>query len=162
MREVLVAVFDTVAKTDEAVRALESAKVPTASIRRYHKGDPALSHINVDMGATDTTTRLGSASTAPVETDRSTQRSSGFWSWLTGEEGGAADPTYEADRGYYGRHIESGSTVLAVTVEQAESQRVMELLADRMPLKLEDIGTEASVTGAQRHDARPDHRPHRA
>ena len=149
MREVLVAVFDTVAKTDEAVRALESAKVPTASIRRYHKGDPALSHINVDTGhATDTTTHLGSASTAPVETDRSTQRSSGFWSWLTGEEGGTADPTYEADRGYYGRHIESGSTVLAVTVEQADSQRVMELLADRMPLKLEDIGTEGGVTGA--------------
>ena len=42
MREVLVAVFDTVAKTDEAVHALESAKVPTASVRRYHKGDPAL------------------------------------------------------------------------------------------------------------------------
>jgi uncharacterized protein (TIGR02271 family) len=150
MREVLVAVFDTVAKTDEAVRALESAKVPTASIRRYHKGDPALSHINVDTGhATDTSTLLGSASTAPVETDRSTQRSSGFWSWLTGEEGGTADPTYEADRGYYGRHIESGSTVLAVTVEQAESRRVMDLLADRMPLTLEDIGTEASATGTQ-------------
>ena len=59
-----------------------------------------------------------------------------------------ADPTYEADRGYYGRHIESGSTVLAVTVEQADSQRVMDLLADRMPLKLEDIGTEGGVTGA--------------
>jgi hypothetical protein len=72
MREVLVAVFDTVAKTDEAVHALESAKVPTASVRRYHKGDPALSHINVDTGhATDTTTHLGSASTAPVEKDRS-------------------------------------------------------------------------------------------
>ena len=150
MREVLVAVFDTVAKTDEAVRALESAKVPTASIRRYQKDDPALSHINVDtVDATGTTTHLGSASTAPVETDRSTQRSSGFWSWLTGEEGGTADPTYEADRGYYGRHIESGSTVLAVTVEQADSQRVMELLADRMPLKLEDVGTEASALGTR-------------
>ena len=136
MREVLVAVFETVAKTDEAVRALESANIPTASIRRYHKDDPALSHLN-----TDTTTHVGSASTA-VETDRSPQRSTGFWAWLTGEEGGTTDATYAADHEYYGRHIESGSVVLAVTVEQAESQRVMDLLADHMPLKLEDTGTE--------------------
>ena len=36
-----------------------------------------------------------------------------------------------------------------MTVEQAESQRVMDLLADQMPLKLEDVGTEASATGTQ-------------
>jgi uncharacterized protein (TIGR02271 family) len=36
-----------------------------------------------------------------------------------------------------------------VTVEQAESQRVMDLLADQMPVKLEDVGTEASATGTQ-------------
>ena len=88
-----------------------------------------------------------------MDADRTHQRSSGFWAWLTGEEGGTTDPTYESDHAYYGRHIESGSTVLAVTVEQAESQRVMDLLADQMPLKLEDVGTEASATGTQDRSA---------
>ena len=139
MREILVAVFDTVAKTDEAVRALESANIPTTSIRRYHRDDPALAHLGADI-----TTPVSATSTAEVDTHH--QRSSGFWAWLTGEEGGTTDPTYEADRGHYGRHIEAGSTVLAVTVEQAESQRVMDLLADHMPLRLEDAGAETSAT----------------
>jgi uncharacterized protein (TIGR02271 family) len=142
MRQILVAVFDTVANADRAVQALEHAKVPSASIRRYHRDDPAMDNLSAG-----TSTRVGSASTA--DADQTHQRSSGFWAWLTGEEGGTTDPTYESDHAYYGRHIDSGSTVLAVTVEQAESQRVMDLLADQMPLKLEDVGTEASATGTQ-------------
>lgn len=95
--------------------------------------------------STATSTHVGSISTAAVDADRTHQRPSGFWAWLTGEEGGTTDPTYESDHAYYGRHIESGSTVLAVTVEQSESQRVMDLLANQMPLKLEDVGTEAGM-----------------
>jgi len=144
MRQILVAVFDTVANADRAVQALENANVSSASIRRHHRDDSALEN----LGAA-TSTHAGSISTAAVDADRTHQRSSGFWAWLTGEEGGTPDPTYESDHAYYGRHIESGSTVLAVTVAQAESQRVMELLADQMPLKLEDVGTEASATGTQ-------------
>ena len=41
MRQILVAVFDTVANADRAVQALEDANVPSASIRRYHRDDPA-------------------------------------------------------------------------------------------------------------------------
>jgi hypothetical protein len=41
MRQVLVAVFDTVANADRAVHALEQADVPAASIRRHYKDDPA-------------------------------------------------------------------------------------------------------------------------
>jgi uncharacterized protein (TIGR02271 family) len=144
MRQILVAVFDTVANADRAVQTLEHANVPSASIRRYHRDDPAL-----ENPGTGTSTHVSCVSTAAVDADRTHQRSSGFWAWLTGEEGGTTDPTYESDHGYYGRHIESGSTVLAVTVEQAESQRVMDLLANQMPLKLEDVGTEASATGMQ-------------
>ena len=144
MHQILVAVFDTVANADRAVQALEHAKVSSASIRRHHRDDPALENLS-----TATSTHVGSISTAAVDADRTHQRSSGFWAWLTGEEGGTPDPTYESDHAYYGRHIDSGSTVLAVTVEQAESQRVMDLLADQMPVKLEDVGTEASATGTQ-------------
>ena len=144
MRQILVAVFDTVANADRAVQALENANVSSASIRRYHRDDPAMENLS-----SRTSTHVGAVSTAAVDADRVHQRSSGFWAWLTGEEGGTTDPTYESDHAYYGRHIDSGSTVLAVTVEQAESQRVMDLLADQMPLKLEDVGTEASATGTQ-------------
>ena len=144
MRQILVAVFETVANADRAVQALENADVSSASIRRYHRDDPAMENLG-----TRTSTHVGSVSTAAVDADRVHQRSSGFWAWLTGEEGGTTDPAYESDHAYYGRHIDSGSTVLAVTVEQAESQRVMDLLADQMPLRLEDVGTEASATGTQ-------------
>ena len=144
MHQILVAVFDTVANADTAVQALENADVSSASIRRYHRDDPAMENLG-----TRTSTHVGPASTAAVDADRVHQRSSGFWAWLTGEEGGTTDPAYESDHAYYGRHIDSGSTVLAVTVEQAESQRVMDLLADQMPVKLEDVGTEASATGTQ-------------
>ena len=142
MREILVAVFDTAANADRAVQALEHANVSSASIRRYHRDDPALENLS-----TGTSTYADATSTAAVDADRSHQRSSGFWAWLTGEDGGTSDPTYESDHVYYGRHIESGSTVLAVTVEQAESQRVLDLLAHQMPLKLEDVGTESGRDG---------------
>ena len=144
MHQILVAVFDTVANADTAVQALENADVSSASIRRYHRDDPAMENLG-----TRTSTHVGPVSTAAVDADRVHQRSSGFWAWLTGEEGGTTDPAYESDHAYYGRHIDSGSTVLAVTVEQAESQRVMDLLAVQMPVKLEDVGTEASATGTQ-------------
>jgi uncharacterized protein (TIGR02271 family) len=144
MHQILVAVFDTVANADRAAQALENADVSSASIRRYHRDDPAMENLG-----TRTSTHVGPVSTAAVDADRVHQRSSGFWAWLTGEEGGTTDPAYESDHAYYGRHIDSGSTVLAVTVEQAESQRVMDLLADQMPVKLEDVGTEASATGTQ-------------
>jgi stress response protein YsnF len=113
-------------------------------MRRYHRDDPALENLSTGASA-----HVGPISTAVVDADRTHQRSGGFWAWLTGEEGDTTDPTYESDHAYYGRHIESGSTVLAVTVEQAESQRVIDLLADQIPLKLEDVGTEAGATGTQ-------------
>jgi uncharacterized protein (TIGR02271 family) len=144
MRQILVAVFDTVANTDKAVQALEHADIPSASIRRYHRGDPALENLS-----TGTSTHVDSTSTAAVDAGRADQRSGGFWAWLTGEEGRTTDPTYESDHAHYGRHIEAGRTVLAVTVEQVESQRVIDLLADQMPLKLDDVGTEAGATGTQ-------------
>ena len=128
MREVLVAVFDTVANADRAVQALESAVIPSAAIRRYHRDDPALHDLT------------GKSSVRETEQPQS---SGGFLSWLFGEEGGTSDgSTYERDHQYYGRHIESGNTVLAVTVEQAESQRVMDLLTEYRPLGVEDAGTE--------------------
>jgi hypothetical protein len=142
MHQILVAVFDTVANADRAVQALENANVSSASIRRYHRDDPAMENLG-----TRTSTHVGSVSTAAVDADRVHQRSSGFWAWLTGEEGGTADPTYESDHAYYGRTSDSGSTVLAVTVEQQARQRVMDCWPSNAAQALEDVGTEASATG---------------
>ena len=83
MHQILVAVFDTVANADTAVQALENADVSSASIRRYHRDDPAMENLG-----TRTSTHVGPVSTAAMDADRVHQRSSGFWAWLTGEEGG--------------------------------------------------------------------------
>ena len=151
MREILVAVFDTVANADRAVQTLENANIPSTSIRRYHRDDPAVPHISAG-----TTTHIGASSTvAAGDTNvRPHQSSGGFWSWLMGEEGGTADPTYESDHAYYGRHIEAGDTVIAVTVEQAEAQRVMDLLANHLPVKLEDAGSESVASRATTEQSR--------
>ena len=98
MREILVAVFDTAANADRALQALEHANVSSASIRRYHRDDPTWKRIS----STGTSTYADATSTAAVDADRSHQRSSGFWAWLTGEDGGTSDPTYwSPDHGYY-------------------------------------------------------------
>ena len=122
----------------ERCKPARSAAIPSASIRRYHRDDPALETLSPG-----TSVRVDAASDRP---ERLHQRSGGFWSWLTGEEGGTADPTYESEHQYYGRHIEAGNTVLSVSVDRVESQRVMDLLADHVPLKLEDAGAETSLT----------------
>ena len=148
MREILVAVFDTAANADRAVQALEHANVSSASIRRYHRDDPALENLS-----TGTSTYADATSTAAVDADRSHQRSSGFWAWLTGEDGGTSDPTYESDHVYYGRHIESGSTVLAVTSGATGEPARVGFAGPSRLLKLEDVGTEAGAR--QVHKVRP-------
>jgi hypothetical protein len=59
MHQILVAVFDTVANADRAVQALENADVSSASIRRYHRDDPAMENLG-----TRTSTHVGPVSTA--------------------------------------------------------------------------------------------------
>jgi len=134
MREAIVAVFDTVPHTEDAVRALQSAGIDAGAIRRYRKGDPMIPRGDATGAFRETVTE--------EEPHRS---SGGFWSWLIGGETTADvyQSGYERDYPAYTQAIESGKTVLAVTVEESEAPRVMDVLDARSPLELEDTGPVA-------------------
>ncbi len=142
MPEVIVAVFTkTAVDADEAVRALQANSLPSSAIRRYRRDDPSI------PGRPETTQEQGAhyqSQAAPADT----RASGGFWSWLTGEDRGDwRDPNYaDTDDQYYSRSIEAGNTVVAVHVDQADSERVMRLLADQNPIGLEDTGAESRTT----------------
>ena len=135
MREILVAAFDTELNANKAVQALEQSGVPASAIRRYHKDDPAVPQLSPSPAA----------AASGAETFRPHQTSGGFWSWLLGEEDHATtDTEYEQHHPAYNRAIESGNTVLVVSVEKAEAERVMTLLADQMPLQLDTTDRTAT------------------
>lgn len=135
MREVLVAVFDTVTNADQAVRALEAAGISSTAIRRCDRDDPMLAHLH-----TKPTTQT--VSTEPRETR-------GFWAWLLGEEepNDWRDPAYGDSDRLYGRTIERGNTVVAVYADPVDVDRVMRLLADQMPIDVRDAGPADAATG---------------
>src|SRR5947209_6120120 len=108
--ETIVAVFDTAASADAAVRDLENAGVPSSSIKRYAKAD----------------------ATASDSTSFSAGQKQGFWAWLLGEE-----DTSSYDRTLYDRTIESGGTVVTVIVDQNEADRVVSVLDAQSPANLE-------------------------
>jgi len=141
MPEVVVAVFKTAVDADEAVRALEANNLPSSAIRRYRRDDPSI------PGRPESTQEQGvhyQSQAAPADT----RASGGFWSWLTGEDRGDwRDPNYaDSDDQYYSRSVEAGNTVVAVHVDQTDSERVMRLLADQNPIGLEDTGAEGRTT----------------
>jgi uncharacterized protein (TIGR02271 family) len=140
MPEVLVAVFNTATDADEAVRALEANNLPPSAIRRYHRDDPAI------PGRPENTQEQGAHYQSQTAT-ADTRASGGFWSWLTGQDGGDwRDPNYaDTDDHYYSRSVEAGNTVVAVHVDQADSDRVMRLLAEQNPVGLEDIGNQVGT-----------------
>jgi stress response protein YsnF len=138
MREALVAVFDTPTHADQAVRALQAAGIPSAAIRRYRQGDAAIP-------------RAGKVGAAPATDEAPSERMGGFWAWLLGEEGttstGWRDPAYVRDEHLYTKSVEGGNSVIAVYVDQSDADRVMKLIAEQNPMKLEDTGTATMTTG---------------
>jgi uncharacterized protein (TIGR02271 family) len=137
MREVLVAVFDTPARTEQAESALQAADIPSSSMRRYHQGD---------------TTIPGASRVGGEPSDRS-EPAGGFWAWLTGQESDTSDwrdPAYEQDESLYDRTVAGGNTAIAVYVEQSEADHVMKLLADQHPVALQDSGAETGTAPAAR------------
>jgi uncharacterized protein (TIGR02271 family) len=119
--ETIVAVFDTAANADAAVRDLENAGVPSSSIKRYAKGDTP----------------------APVTAASSAGQKQGFWAWLLGKE-----DTSSYDRTLYDRTIESGGTVVTVIVDQNEADRVVSVLDAHSPANLEERASQYGLTGA--------------
>jgi len=120
MSETIVAVFDTAAHAEAAIRELESAGIPRTSIQHYAKGDTAFEQRST-----------------PGETGHR-----GFWSWLLGEEG----PDYHG--ALYDRTVERGGTVVTVITNNADSERITSILLNHSPVDLEARASEYGLAGA--------------
>jgi uncharacterized protein (TIGR02271 family) len=124
--EIIVAVYDTKAHADAAVRDLETAHVPPAAISR-HAG-------------------TGSASGAAVSNANS-GRGQGFWSSLFGGE-----PDH--DTAVYDRSLESGSSVVTVRVPGEHVDGVTRILERHDPIDIDEraasfgLRTNRTTTGA--------------
>ena len=124
--EIIVAVYDTEAHADAAVRDLETAHVPSEAISR-HAG-------------------TGSASGAAVSNANS-GRGQGFWSSLFGGEP-------ENDTAVYDRSLESGSSVVTVRVPGEHVDGVTRILERHDPIDIDEraasfgLDTNHATTGA--------------
>jgi uncharacterized protein (TIGR02271 family) len=123
MTETIVAVFDTASAAEAAVRDIEAAGLPSAVIRRYTKDDPAVRDYKAEPAA---------------------QKPQSFWSWLFGEDELAPKYDYQI----YDRSIAEGGTVVTVTVDDAQTARVMEILNRHGPIDLEERAAKYGVPGA--------------
>lgn len=115
--ETIVAVFDSAAEAETAVRELESAGVPSSGITRHETG------ADVAGG---------------VRNPASAQRDRGFWSTLFGGEP-------EHDTMLYDRSIESGSTVVSVRTPGTHIRTVMDILEKHNPVDLKERAGQYGV-----------------
>jgi uncharacterized protein (TIGR02271 family) len=115
--ETIVAVYDTAAHADAAVRDLIAFGIAQSSISR-HGGQNT---------AADTTATMD---TAP--------REQGFWSRLFGGE-----PDHDTE--LYDRSIDSGSTVVTVRATDANADDVMDILDKHAPVDLDERASSYSL-----------------
>ena len=121
----IVAVYDTAAHAEAAVRALEAANVPSSAISRH-------SQQGTTSGATTTA--------APVAGEER-----GFWSSLFG-----AEPDH--DTAVYDRSMASGATVVTVKVPEDHHESVAAILESHSPIDIDERAESygmraASTTG---------------
>lgn len=108
--QTLVAVYDTAAQADAAVRDLKAANVPADAISQHAKDG----------------SMRGSAGTGMAP-----GREQGFWASLFGGE-----PDH--DTAVYDRSIDSGSTVVTVRVPEEQFDRVSAMLEQHDPIDLDE------------------------
>ncbi len=114
--ETIVAVYDTAAHAEAAIRDLRAAGIPDNAISQ-HAG-----------AASSTTGTTG----APV-------KEQGFWSSLFGGE-----PDH--DTAVYDRSLQGGSTVVSVQTPDAHVTRVTEILESHHPVDLDERATGYGLT----------------
>ena len=107
----IVAVYDTAAHAEAAVRALEAANVPSSAISRHSQGG---------------TTSGATTSAAPVAGEER-----GFWSSLFG-----AEPDH--DTAVYDRSMASGATVVSVKVPEDHHESVAAILESHNPIDIDE------------------------
>lgn len=117
--ETIVAVFDTAAHAEAAVRDLAAAGVPSSAITQHTQGGV----------------------TAGASTTAGAPREQGFWSSLFGGE-----PEHEHDTTVYDRSLQSGSTVVAVKAPSEHLTAVSDLLERHNPIDLEERAASYGAT----------------
>jgi uncharacterized protein (TIGR02271 family) len=127
MAEHIVAIFETAAAADAAVRDLEAAGISTAAIRRYQP--------RPGEGATTTSTSAGATTTS----------SGGFWAWLLGEEPQTGHSYYPRDEERYERGVSAGNAVVSVVVDASQIHQVVTILEAHRPLEMEEDTDESEV-----------------
>lgn len=113
--ETIVAVYDTDAQADAAVRDLKAADIPADAISRHTGKAPG--------------------AVAPA-------KKPGFWASLFG---GEPDP----DDAVYDRSLDSGSTVVTVTVSGQRAAMVSEILESHNPADLDERASPQQASGRQ-------------
>jgi uncharacterized protein (TIGR02271 family) len=121
--ETIVAVYDTAAAADAAVRDLRAADVPADGISRHA------------ASATRAETATGTETMMSVPA-----REPGFWASLLG-----AEPEHDASM--LDRSIESGSAVVTVRVPEQHVSRVTDILERHNPVDLDDRASGYGVSG---------------
>jgi uncharacterized protein (TIGR02271 family) len=121
MAETIVAVFDTVSSAQAAIDDVQAAGLSSV-VRRYTKDDPVLRDFQVEA----------------------TGRKQSFWNWLFGKD--TSLPEYQV----YDRSITEGGTVLAVTVDESQASRVMDILNRHGPTDVEERAAKYGVSSARR------------
>ncbi|WP_428534179.1 YsnF/AvaK domain-containing protein [Rhodopila sp.] len=111
----IVALFDTTAHADAAVRDLKAASVPDSAIGQHAK-----------MGS-GTAAPTGTAAPAPHQ---------GFWASMFGGGGSEREPDHYAS--VYDRSIEGGSTVVTVRVAEHDLDRISAVLEKHNPIDLDE------------------------
>lgn len=119
--ETIVAVFDTAAHADAAIRDLMTAGIPEGSIQHYAQ----------------------ESGSAAVGTAGSAGGNRGFWGWLTGGDEATLD-----HHALYEQSIHSGGTVVTVIANNADVEGINEILDRHSPIDMDERHSQYSASGS--------------
>ena len=133
----IVALFDSTAHAEAAVRDLKAANVPDGAITQHAR--------SASTSSTETT-----GASAPAE-------HKGFWSSLFGGGESERDRTTDHYAPVYERSIESGSTVVTARVPEQDVDRISAILEKHNPIDLDERAAQygASETATTRTTTAP-------
>lgn len=120
--ETIVAVFDTAAHADAAIRDLMTAGIPASSIEHYAQ----------EAGSTDA-----------AATTTTTNEHRGFWGWLTG-----GDEATQDHHALYDQSIKSGGTVVTIIANNADVEGINEILDRHNPIDMDERHSQYSSSGS--------------
>ncbi len=144
-QETIVAVYDTPAHAQAAVRALEEAGVPSSDITHHasetYSGTAGSGAAGISGNPNSAVGTSGTEVAPPREEP-------GFWSRLFGTE----SEDYRRDNDVYGRTVQSGGSVVSVRVADVgrDADRIMQILESQNPVDIEERANSYETSSTQR------------